>query len=147
MVTLDGSGSENATTYSWEQVSGRRVTLNSANTAKPTFTFPKQPDPVSFKLTVTGQDGTTIATDEVEIFTVPDNLTAVAEYRSSDGSWRIDGTSDVVGPGVRITITVVDSANPTGQKLGTATVDSLGNWRFRFTNTGSPYFTGWNTYH
>ena len=59
MVTLDGSGSENATSYSWKQVSGQSVTLNGANTDKPTFTFPKQPDPVSFELTVTGPDGKT----------------------------------------------------------------------------------------
>ena len=59
VVTLDGSGSQNATSYSWKQISGKSVTLNGANTANPTFTFPKQPEPVEFELTVTGPDGKT----------------------------------------------------------------------------------------
>ena len=46
VVTLDGSRSENTKSYSWKQVSGQTVTLNGANTDKPTFTFPKQPNPV-----------------------------------------------------------------------------------------------------
>ena len=73
VVTLDGSGSQNATSYSWKQVSGQTVTLNGANTAKPTFTFPKQPEPVEFELTVTGPDGKT-ASKTVKISTVNDNL-------------------------------------------------------------------------
>ena len=72
-MTLDGSGSENTKSYSWKQVSGQTVTLNGANTDKPTFTFPKQPNPVSFELTATGSDGKT-AVDTVEISTMPDNL-------------------------------------------------------------------------
>ena len=104
VVTLDGSRSENTKSYSWKQVSGQTVTLNGANTDKPTFTFPKQPNPVSFELTATGSDGKT-AIDTVEISTMPDNLSVtVAEYRTGTRSWRIDGTSDVFGPGVKVTI-------------------------------------------
>ncbi|MEH7238182.1 PKD domain-containing protein [Bacillus sp. JJ1562] len=133
-VTLDGSGSINAVSYSWKQVGGQIVTLNGANTDKPTFTFPKQTNPVTFELTVTGADGKT-AKDEVEISTVPDNLTVTtAQYRTRDGDWRIDGTSDVFGPSVRVTIKIFDSANPNGKVLGTVNVDNLGNWRFRATN-------------
>ena len=131
LVTLDGSGSENAKSYSWKQVSGQPVTLNGANTDKPTFNFPKQPNPVSFELTTTGTDGKT-SVDTVEITTVPDNLSVtIAEYRTRNRNWRIDGTSDVFGPGVKITIKIVDSANPNGKVLGTATVDNAGAWRFR----------------
>ena len=132
VVTLDGHGSENATAYSWRQISGPTVTLNSANTANPTFTFPKQPEPIVFELTVTGADGKT-ATDTVEISTVPDNLIVnTAEYRVSNGrgNWRIIGTSDVFGPDVRITIKVVDAANPNGVRIGSAIVDNSGGWRF-----------------
>ena len=133
VVTLDGSKSENAVSYSWKQVDGKTVSkLTGEKTASPTFTFPKQPHPVTFELTVTGPDGTT-ATDRVEISTVPDNLESTrAEYRSDDGSWRVEGRSDVSGPGVLITITV----DSTGKRLGTATVDNSGNWRFRYANTG-----------
>ena len=139
-VTLDGSGSANTKSYSWKQVSGPTVQLNSANTAKPTFTFPKQPESLTFELTATGAGGNA-ATDTVEISTVPDILTvSSAEYRSRDNSWRIDGTSDIFGFGVKVTIKIVDSANPKGVVLGTADVDPLGNWRFR--NTGLPIQTG-----
>ena len=132
VVTLDGHGSENAIAYSWKQKSGPTVTLNSADTANPTFTFPKQPEPMVFELTVTGADGKT-ATDTVEISTVPDKLTVnTAEYRVSNGrgNWRIIGTSDVFGPDVRITIKVVDTANPNGVRIGSAIVDNSGSWRF-----------------
>lgn len=136
VVTLDGTDSTNATSYSWEQISGRPVTLNSANTANPTFTFPKQPSPLAFRLTVTGADGTT-ATDTVEISAASDNPdVTTAEFRGRDGSWRIDGTSDVFGPGVTITLKIVDTANPNGVVLGTTSVDNLGNWRFRARRTG-----------
>ena len=123
-------------------MSGQTVTLNGANTDKPTFTFPKQPNPVFFELTATGPDGKT-AVDTVEISTVPDNLSVtIAEYRTSDRSWRIDGTSDVFGPGVRVTIKMVDSANPNGKVLGTATVDNAGTWRFRSTNSNIAILQG-----
>ncbi len=135
VVTLDGSGSQNATSYSWKQISGKSVTLNRANTANPTFTFPKQPEPVEFELTVTGPDGKT-ASKTVKISTVKDNLSvSVAEFRSRDNNWRIDGKSDVFGPGVQVTIYIVDPANKTSTKLGTATVDNLGDWRFRSSNS------------
>ena len=135
VVTLDGSGSQNATSYSWKQISGKSVTLNRANTANPTFTFPKQPEPVEFELTVTGPDGKT-ASKTVKISTVKDNLSvSVAEFRSRDNNWRIDGKSDVFGPGVQVTIYIVDLANKTSTKLGTATVDNLGDWRFRSSNS------------
>src|SRR3712207_8013962 len=39
-VTLDGSASLNATTYSWEQISGTSVLLANANTAVASFTAP-----------------------------------------------------------------------------------------------------------
>ena len=128
VVALDGSSSENAIAYSWKQLSGPPVTLNLANTANPTFNYPKYPYPVVFELTVTGPEGKT-AKDTVAISTVPDTIAVTsAEYRR--GSWRIAGTSDVFGPGVRISIEVVDSDNPNGVRIGSAFVEQLGVWRF-----------------
>ena len=69
-VTLDGRGSEHATKYSWKQVTGTPVQLNAANTATPTFTFPKQPGSLIFELTATGAGRTSV--DTVEIFPAPD---------------------------------------------------------------------------
>jgi hypothetical protein len=140
LVMLDGSASSNTTTYSWKQVSGVPVTLNLANTAKPTFTFPKQPNPVSFVLTTTGPGGTSVS-KPVTISTVPDILTVSGvEYRSKEKSWRIDGTSNIFGPGVKITIYIYDPKTLKQQKLATVDVDSLGAWRFR--NTGVEILAG-----
>ena len=108
--------------------------------------FPKQPNPVSFELTATGSDGKT-AVDTVEISTMPDNLSVtVAEYRTETRNWRIDGTSDVFGPGVKVTIKIVDSANPDGKVLGTTTVDNAGIWRFRSTNSNIAILQGGTPY-
>lgn len=128
LVTLDGTGSQNAMAFSWKQLSGPPVALSLADTANPTFFYPKYPYSVVFELTVTGADGTT-SKDTVEISTLSDNLEVIsAENRR--GSWRISGTSDVFGPGVRIIIKVVDTANPDGIRIGSAFVDQSGNWRF-----------------
>ena len=79
-VTLDGSRSMTAETYSWRQVSGPAVTLTGATSARPTFTYPAQAlpatpgpnaafvfdnNPVVLELTVRNPAGT--ATDQVVI--------------------------------------------------------------------------------
>jgi hypothetical protein len=67
-VTLDGgasrAGDGTALTYAWTQVSGTEVTLTGADTARPTFRAPPQPEtnsvkrPVlTFQLTVTDRFG------------------------------------------------------------------------------------------
>jgi hypothetical protein len=143
LVTLDGSASKNTTTYKWVQkrVSGDvPVTLNLANTAKPTFTFPKQNTFVIFTLTATGPGGTATSSD-VKISAPPDVLTVSrAEYVTSGSSWRIDGTSDVFGPGVKVTIYIFDPKTSSRKLLGTADVDSLGAFRYR--NTGPVISSG-----
>ena len=73
MVILDGSASINAKTFNWEQTSGPAVTLDLTKPDKPTFTFPKQFVPVSFKLTVTGFNNET-STNVVTITPAPDKL-------------------------------------------------------------------------
>ncbi len=62
LVTLDGTGSfaQNGATivsYSWVQTSGTAVSLNGANTARPTFIAPTNSTALSFSLTVTNSDG------------------------------------------------------------------------------------------
>jgi hypothetical protein len=72
LVTLDGSASTNAQTYSWTSADG--ITLNNANSATPTFTAPA-PGSYTFQLTVTGPGGPSSATVTI---TVNAAVTAVA---------------------------------------------------------------------
>jgi hypothetical protein len=125
VVTLDASGSTGATSYSWTQTGGPAVTLTGANTANPTFRFPKQNVVLTFQVTAKGAAGS--STDEVQISTTPDKLaTSRVQYVQSKRDWRIDGTSSLGGPGV--TITVHNGTTLGGAVVGKANVDALGNW-------------------
>ena len=89
LVTLDGSGSTNAATFKWEQVSGPTVTLSDPAVAKPTFTFPKQFVPVSFKLTVTGLNGQTSTNESIVTITpAPDDLTIQSAIYSTKNTYN-----------------------------------------------------------
>ncbi|MBP1156684.1 MULTISPECIES: IPT/TIG domain protein [unclassified Paenibacillus] len=128
IVTLDGSGSVNAVSFIWEQIFGAAVQLSGAQTPNPTFAFPKQPEPLVFQLTVSGPGGA--SADTVQIMTLPDNLTVTrAEFRTREAEWRITGTSNVSGPGVRITIHLGNNSN--GPVLAQVDVDALGQWEYR----------------
>jgi hypothetical protein len=157
-VTLDGSLSIGAETYSWEQipnVEGQTftpVTLSGANTPKPTFTLPLNPLPVQpgtnssytalaptplrFQLTVTGNGQTstaeTVVRPQAEALAVTQ-----ARYRTR-GEWRLQGTSDLKA-GQRVAIVVGSRIGATGLPtlasargpvIGYATVDALGAWQY-----------------
>jgi hypothetical protein len=64
-VTLDGSGSTGATSYSWTQLTGPSVTLTGGSTASPSFSAPDGPATLTFRLTATNVAGST--TDDVQI--------------------------------------------------------------------------------
>jgi hypothetical protein len=138
VVTLDGSGSTNAETFKWEQVSGPAVTLSNSGVAKPTFTFPKQFVPVSFKLTVTGLNGQSSTNESIVTITpTPDTLIAPrGTFVQSGGTLTVAGTSDVFGPGVTITI----SKSTETTSLGTAVVGPDGKWTF--SKRGLSFVTG-----
>jgi hypothetical protein len=132
LVTLDGTGSTDATTYAWTQTGGPTVTLTGANTAKPTFRFPKQNVTLTFSLKASGAAGST--TDEVKVSTTPDRLTAsLVQFTTSKAEWRLTGTDSLVGPGVSIKIH--NGATVAAPVIGgTPTpVDTLGAWTARFT--------------
>ena len=132
LVTLDGTGSTDASTYAWTQTGGPTVNLTGANTAKPTFRFPKQNVTLTFSLKATGAGGS--STDEVQVSTTPDALTAsLVQFTTSKGEWRLTGTGSVPGPGVSIKIH--NGATLAAPVIGgTPTpVDSLGAWTARFT--------------
>jgi len=128
-VKLDGTASTNTTTYSWQQISGTPlVTLTGADTATPTFRFPMQTDPLTFRLTVTGPGGTDSNT--VVIRGADDALTiAKARYIASKREYDISGTATQLSAN---TITVHVGRTLAGPVLGTAAVDPLtGAWRLR----------------
>jgi len=74
-VVLDGSKSYDpvagapAPTYLWEQTAGTAVTLSSATAVSPTFTAPATPGDLTFRLTVTGAQGSDTATVTVSVKT------------------------------------------------------------------------------
>ncbi|BFU43268.1 PKD domain-containing protein [Krasilnikovia sp. MM14-A1004] len=143
-VTLDGTKSTAAETYSWAQVSGPAVTLTGATTAKPTFTYPTQalpaapgPNatfvannaPVVLELTIRNAAG--ISTDQVVVNPQPETFSGLTvRYRTGNNEWRIAGTSSIVA-GQRIS--VVLGSTLTGRVIGTGTVDAAGAFSIRVT--------------
>jgi hypothetical protein len=137
-VTLDGSLSIGAQTYTWEQIPNAEgqvipadhvVTLSDPTAAKPTFTFPFMAlpaapgpnttysavaaTPLRFKLTI--NKGVTGAESVHETVVRPqaEALTInQARYRTR-GEWRIDGTSDLRA-GQRIAIVLGARTGATG---------------------------------
>jgi len=69
MVTLNGSKSNDPAggglSYLWEQVAGPPVVLSNSAIASPTFTAPVAPTTLTFRLTVSGANGTDL--DEVSV--------------------------------------------------------------------------------
>ena len=55
--------------------------------------------------------------------------TSLVEYRTDKREWRITGASDIVGPGVSVTIRNGSSA--TSPILATVQADNLGAWQYR----------------
>lgn len=134
-VKLDASASTNAASFAWTQrPGGTPVTLKGADTATPTFTFPRFSDPLTFEVTVTGTDGST-ATASVKITGATDTLTAAkARYTASKREYDISGTASQLGANV---VTVHLGSTLDGAVIGTAQVDPLtGAWRLRPGNAG-----------
>lgn len=76
-VTLNGSGSTDPdgsiTSYTWTQTAGTPVTLSSTTTANPTFAAPASiaGETLTFRLTVTDNQGATSSPDTVDITSMP----------------------------------------------------------------------------
>ena len=126
-VTLDGSASTGASSFSWSQIGGAAVTLSSTTAVKPTFKMPNTTDPLIFQLTVTGPGGSDVAS--VQINPKADVITTTrVEYRTGTGEWRVEGTVQVVTGN---TVTVHIGNTLAGTKLGIASPDALGAWSVR----------------
>jgi hypothetical protein len=97
-VTLDASGSSDADgdtlSYEWTQTGGPSVQLSGATTAMPSFTAPDVRSKTTLAFQVTVDDGTTTATDTVEITVDPDTSPPIGQVRIDDQSG--DGTTATV---------------------------------------------------
>jgi hypothetical protein len=136
VVTLNGSTSTAAETYSWRQVSGPAVTLQGATTAKPTFTYPLQTlpavpgpnaayafdnNPVVLALTVTNLAGSSTA--QVVVRPQLETISQVVGRYRTRGEWRVDAVTNLLA-GQRVAVVLGSTLN--GQVIGVATVDAVG---------------------
>jgi hypothetical protein len=148
-VTLNGSGSTGAATYTWTQVVNAgdpTVTLTGANTPQPSFTFPlykfpATPGALTFNLKVANPDGTLTSNDQVSIAPANDTVTITkALYTASKKEWRIDGTSSVPAGGQNVTVHLGALGGPV---IGSPIlVDATGAWSVRVTVTTATPPTG-----
>ncbi len=131
----------------WTQVSGPAVSLSGTTTLTPSFTYPKMPlpvgpaghvtagyvvhnEPIVLRLTATAVGGGPVVTDTVQISPTPETIPpGTARYRTTNGEWRISGTTDLKAGQ---TIAMVLGSDPgTGPFIGQATVDAAGAFSFR----------------
>ncbi len=124
LVTLDGSGSLNATGFSWAQVAGTpSVTLSNANTSVASFTAPSTATTLTFRLTVQGPGGpqTTDEVVTVEAFAPPRanagpaQTVQVGDTVTLDGSASTGATSFLWAQtgGVPVTLSSTTAVKPT----------------------------------
>jgi hypothetical protein len=69
-VLLDGSATQNATSYAWTQESGTPVTIANASSAVASFTAPAVSGTLTFRLTAQGPGGPSTADSEVTVQSV-----------------------------------------------------------------------------
>jgi len=110
VVTLSGAGSYDPylgiAGYAWEQMEGKTVELEGADTINPTFNVPESVvagDRMSFQLIVTDQGGLTSA-DDVELVYYDDNMFPVANA----------GEDQTVAQGSTVALSSIGSVDPDG---------------------------------
>jgi hypothetical protein len=124
-VTLDGSVSLGATSFTWTQTAGTNVTLTGASTDKVTFTPPAAGN-YAFNLKV--DSGGSSANIDISVNVQPkreiDKFTDVrAQYRTETRQFRISGTVSQV-PNVVV-------VNFNGKEIGSSAADITGAWSVR----------------
>jgi len=133
-VTLNGSASSDpqgqTLTYAWIQTSGTAVTINGANTVKPTFVAPNTAGNLTFQLTVTNtqklSDSDSVTIQVVEPNNVPpvanagpDQNVTSGDTVTLDGSASSDPNNSTLTyawtqtAGTAVTLTGANAAKPT----------------------------------
>jgi hypothetical protein len=121
-VTLDGTNSKFAKTFSWTAPAG--VTLTGPTTANPTFVMPATTTPTTyvFTLNITDVNGTP-ASDTVSVTNAPGKVTidqGGASYRAGSLEWRIRGTAQYCSANNLLTF-VWNKPDGTKATIGTTT--------------------------
>ena len=104
-VTLDGTASHDfdgtIATFAWTQIAGTAVTLTGADTATPSFTAPDPSGTLTFRLTVTDNDGKTGA-DTVDVIVNRPPVAAAGDDITipTDLPHTLDGTGSFDPDGV-----------------------------------------------
>jgi hypothetical protein len=121
-VQLDGSGSLNATGYSWAQTGGPAVTLTGQTQATASFTAPAGGSVLTFRLTVTGPDGPKTADSKVTVQTVAPPIANAGQPQSvlQGASVALDASASQGATGylwkqtagVSVTLTGASTAKP-----------------------------------
>lgn len=129
-VTLDGSGSLRATTWSWSQAAGAAAPAELAGEGTSTLSFTMPATPVTFTLTVDNLSATP-SSQTVTVTPIRDALTVdTAEYRRDKDQLRIGGTNTVF-TGNTVTVLLTNQANGASGTV-TAVPDAAdGGWSYR----------------
>jgi hypothetical protein len=148
-VTLDGTASKFASSFSWAQDPADRVqlgaNLKNPATANPTFVVPASSAPLTFNFTLTIKDvnGTT-STDTVQVVTDPGVVTvASAFYKRGDLQWRVSGSAKYCSANNLVSVywnKPVTGGGTTPVLIGTTTPTlTLGvcDWEFRVKNVAA----------
>jgi hypothetical protein len=145
VVTLDASKTLGAQSLAWTQLTGPPMTLSSTTATSPTFAYLKMPlptasvgnanplsvannAPLTFQVTAIGVGGVGTSSATVVITPAAESITDVTSRYRTIGDWRVTGSTSILA-GQRVT--VVLGPDPTGRTIGSATVDSLGNFAVR----------------
>ena len=154
-LALDGSGSSNATSYKWTQLSGTPLTITGDTTAKPTIkpdfvvpnstawplTWPGVPTNSPAVIQLVASNGSTPSQPvTVSVPIAPDTVQVTSGRFRSGTEIRIDGTSRL--PDGRLVLTpqttvavYVSGGTQDGKLIGTSPVDTTGAWSVRLRST------------
>jgi hypothetical protein len=145
-VTLDGTASKFASSYSWTQDPTDKVqlglNLKNATSANPTFVVPASSAPLTFNFTLTIKDvNGTASTDTVQVVTDPGIVTVTsAFYKRGDLQWRVAGDAKYCSANNLVSVywnKPVTGGGTTPVLVGTTTPTlTLGvcSWEFRVKN-------------
>jgi len=134
-VTLIGGGSSDPdgsiASYAWTQTGGLSVTLSGANTATPSFKAPTSATTLTFRLTVTDNDG------------APANdTTTVSVVRTNTAPFAEAGPTQTVNPEATVTLDGRSSSDPDGSIASYAWAQTGGTAvTLSGANTATPNFT------
>ena len=127
-VTLDGTASVGASTFSWTKVSGPAVDLGTADQPKLTFTFPKTAQDLVLRLTVRNPDPNAAASSvDVTLRPEADTLAITkARFVTTGSRWVVDGTATSTKAN-KVQVYSGLALDP-ARKIGTSDVLADGTW-------------------